>query len=148
MGLTEPYNPEQARWQVRDLQSPDATLGLSSSCLTPGDIVAPPRFLPDGNVVVARFCPTSAETGDVVVEQVDLIDGGVVWSSTVAVPLLPSYSNTLDLSVIADDGTWVIVSGSDVETPTTSILIHGDQQLDISHPDFAALAFSPDELVV
>ena len=61
--------------------------------------------------------------------------------------LYPNYGNTVDLSATQSDNPAVIISGSDTEQPTTSILIEHGQQADISHLGFWSLAFSPNDLV-
>ena len=98
VGLRESYNSEQTRWHVVDLEAPSEMLEIDSTCELAGDIVAPPRFVGNGIVVVARLCvpldaaePANVQlgrgSGDVQVEAVRLAATSpserIVWHSSV-----------------------------------------------------------------
>lgn len=46
-----------------------------------------------------------------------------------------------------DRSRWVIVNGSDIERPTTSILLHGDDVVGITHLGMSALTFRLEDLI-
>jgi hypothetical protein len=62
--------------------------------------------------------------------------------------MLPSYGNTVALSVWESDPSTFIITGGDVESPSVSILNVGDRQTDISRLVFNDFAFTPQELAV
>lgn len=153
--MSESINIEQSRFQVFDVAANVSTpIDFASGCAAAADIIGAP-VLKDGHMVVPRWCPGPADsaggTGDIVVDQVRLDDGAVVWSGRLTVAeLYPSYGNTVGISVHLDplDGSpWVIVNGGDVEQPTTSVLLHGDDELDITHLGIFSIAFTLDELI-
>jgi hypothetical protein len=166
IALRESYTSEQTRWHVVDLEAPTEMLDVDSTCELAGDIVAPPRFVGNGIVVVARLCvpPDAAEpangqlgrgAGDVQVEAVDLTATApserIVWHSSVPGLGADGYSRTAGLSArLGDDGAvWAILTaGGDVERQGRTFVLHGDAATEITQDGYYDVAFDPGQLIM
>jgi hypothetical protein len=165
VALREGYNSEQTRWHVVDLEAPSEMLDIDSTCELAGDIVAPPRFIGNDIVVVARLCapldiaePANAQQGrgigDVQVEAVDLAatlpSERIVWHSSVPGLGADGYSRTAGLSArLGDDGAvWALLSaGGDVERQGRTFVLHSNTATDITQDGYYDVAFDPTQLI-
>jgi hypothetical protein len=166
VAFVESFNSEQSRWHVVDLEAPSEMLDIDSTCELSGDIVAPPRFVGNGIVVVARLCvpPDAAEpanlqqgrgSGDVQVEAVNLGAASpterIVWHSSVPGLGADGYSRTAGLSArLGDDGSvWALLTaGGDVEQQGRTFVLHGDTATDITQDGYYDVAFDPAQLIM
>jgi hypothetical protein len=166
VAFVEGFNSEQSRWHVVDLEAPSEMLDIDSTCELSGDIVAPPRFVGNGIVVVARLCvpPDAAElanlqqgrgSGDVQVEAVNLEAASpterIVWHSSVPGLGADGYSRTAGLSArLGDDGSvWALLTaGSDVERQGRTFVLHRNTATDITQDGYYDLAFDPTQLIM
>lgn len=146
VALAVQFSTEEVRWELVELASPGRVIDVPSGCVQAGDIVAPPRFVADEMVVVARVCRGDA---DVVVELVDVAAETVLWRAGVPGLEPDSYASTAELSaaMVADGSVWVILTaGGGVEEDPTSFVLHEDDRFEITRPGFRSFAFAVDEL--
>lgn len=148
VAVSEPYTTEDTRYHVFDAAVAGQPIELGSACDDPGDLVGPPQFVGDRQVVVARECsPDEYEVGELVVELVSLDTLEPVWSIDVDGVAIDAYSHTVSLDAAVLDGrVWALVSGSaGVEQPIRAAAVTDGVELALAGG--AIVAFDPRDLI-